>query len=142
MVEHVLVAVSAGDAQPRPGNRQPRPRHLAGFDGIAQGHVAEITGTDVTRGGEPGHQGALGVDDTTDHGAMRRLEVVRKKVLLEVRDDVRVHVHQAGEHERIRQIDQDRASGDLRVAVTDGDDAFPLDSDDRVIRHTAIRGVQ
>ena len=132
----------AGDAERRPGHRDARPWYVAIRDRIAQGDVLEVGGADVAHGRESRHQGAFGMHHAADYRAVRREEVIIEVIAVDVARKVCVHVHQAGQHERSRQVDHLRAFGNSAFAFLHRNDALALDNDHRVLRDPAAGRIE
>ena len=112
--QHVVVAVSAGDAERRAADEHARAGDVAGVDRVAQGHVGEAVGADVADGGESGEQSEAGVF-RADQGLARDGNGQRIVAKARFHGQVRVRVDQAGQDGGVRQFDLHGVGGNFRV---------------------------
>ncbi len=112
--QHVVVAMSAGNTQCRPAHQQPRTGNIARIDGVAQGDIAEIPGSDIADRRKSGQQRKpriLGAGERLPrHGDCQTLVAE-----LGLHGQVRVRVDQSRQHGCIRQFDVDSVRGNLRL---------------------------
>ena len=134
--QHVVVAVSAGNAQRRAAGNDARARHVPGIDGIAQSDVGELACANIPDGGESGQErdaGILGADQSLARSGNGKRLVPK----LGIHGQVRVSINQSGQQCRIRQFDPDGIAGIRRGRRTNADNLSVFDEDRLIVERLA-----
>src|SRR5262249_23927684 len=106
--EEVVVAVAARDAQRGSGNEEPRTRHLAGIDRVAQRDVGKLGGGDVAHGGKSSPQRSVRVGSAVESLARSGNTEPLVAQVLRNEGEMVVNVDQPGKEGRAAQIEDSR----------------------------------